>query len=126
MLMQSHHIESEEFRQELEADLIYLATFGLDDPIREHVGESIQLIRYGAVLGENIDRNKGVTNQVNIRMVTGDHLETALYVAKEVGIITEKESKIQGFFMTGDMFREAIGEYNKIWDETEKKYILEF
>lgn len=62
MLMQSHHIESEEFRTELEADLIYLATFGLEDPIREDVNQSIQLIRYGAVLGDKVDKSKGAKN----------------------------------------------------------------
>lgn len=59
-------------------------------------------------------------------MVTGDHLETAINVGVNVGIITEAESKIQGFYMTGEEFREQIGEYSKIWDEVKQKYTLEF
>lgn len=78
------------------------------------------------MLGENVDRSKGVKNQVNIRMITGDHLETAIKVAVDVGIITEAESKVQGFYMTGDEFRDNIGEYSKIWDEETQKYLLEF
>lgn len=59
--------------------MTYLATFGLDDPIRSTVQESIQLIKYGTTIYENIDMNtKGIKNQVNIRMVTGDHIDTAI------------------------------------------------
>lgn len=59
-------------------------------------------------------------------MVTGDHLETAISVAISVGIITPAEANIQGFFMTGDQFRDEIGEYNKIWDDETQKWTLEF
>jgi len=53
-----HDIEDEEFREELESDLVYLATFGIDDPIREEANKSIQLIRFGSVLAENVLRDK--------------------------------------------------------------------
>lgn len=57
-------------------------TFGLDDPIRETVIESIQLIKYGQVLEDYADKaKKNIKNQVNVRMVTGDHIQTALTVA---------------------------------------------
>jgi len=39
--------DSEDFRAELERDLIYLATFGLDDPLHADVVESITYIAYG-------------------------------------------------------------------------------
>lgn len=126
LLTSTHHIESEDFRNEIEADLVYIGTFGLEDPIRPGVENSIQLIRYGAILGERVDRSKGAKNQVNIRMVTGDHVDTALYVAKETGIISEEESNLHGIYLTGDQFREAVGEYTKIWDEQAQKWIVEF
>lgn len=50
-------------------------------------------------------------------MITGDHVDTALYVAKEVGIITPDELNIKGIYMTGDKFREEIGGYKKVWDD---------
>lgn len=59
-------------------------------------------------------------------MITGDHIDTALYVAIEVGIISSDEARLDGIFMTGETFREAIGKYEKIWDEQEKKYIVKF
>lgn len=36
-LIHSVNTESEEFRMELEADLVYLGTFGLDDPLRPEI-----------------------------------------------------------------------------------------
>jgi magnesium-transporting ATPase (P-type) len=41
--------ESAEYREALESDLIYLATFGLDDPLRQDIKESIQMIKYGYI-----------------------------------------------------------------------------
>ena len=113
--------------------MIYLGTFGLEDPIREvedenqiPVKNSIQLIRYGTVLSEKVNRSKGAKNQVNIRMITGDHIETALYVAKQVGIISEEESNLEGIYMTGDQFRESIGGYEKVWDHEQNQYEVIF
>jgi len=40
-LMQTYNPESEEFRNELESDLIYVCTFGLNDPLRDNVEEAI-------------------------------------------------------------------------------------
>lgn len=40
-LMQTYNPESEEFRNELESDLIYVCTFGLNDPLRDNVAEAI-------------------------------------------------------------------------------------
>jgi len=40
-LMQLYSLESEEFRMELESELIYLATFGLDDPLREEIADAV-------------------------------------------------------------------------------------
>jgi|DEB0MinimDraft_12_1074336.scaffolds.fasta_scaffold13203_3 magnesium-transporting ATPase (P-type) len=61
-LMNRCHIESDEFRQELESNLVYLGTFGINDPVRENIEESIQLIRFGSSLAENVDRSKGAKN----------------------------------------------------------------
>lgn len=39
--------ESEEFYENLTAEMTYVATFGLEDPIRPEVEQSVQRIRYG-------------------------------------------------------------------------------
>jgi len=40
-LMSNYKVESPEFREEIENDLIYVATFGLDDPLRDRIEESV-------------------------------------------------------------------------------------
>ena len=86
-LMSVHNVEHDDFRNELEADLIYICTFGLEDPLRPNIDESIQLLRYGSL--EAADGSEG--SQVNIRMTTGDHLESALAIALKTGIIKHEE-----------------------------------
>lgn len=74
--------ESEDFRTELEKDLIYLCTFGLEDPLNEGVQESIDYIAHGHPnMKDKIITNADIKKNVNIRMVSGDHIETAIRVA---------------------------------------------
>lgn len=72
--------ESSDFRDELLIDMIYLCTFGMEDPIRESVADSISLI------ARQRDGTKS-SGGINIRMISGDHLLTCLNVAVKVGII---------------------------------------
>lgn len=53
-------------------------------------------------------------------MVTGDHIETAKYVALYSGIVTDAEVNQPGVCMTGEDFQEQIGGYERIWDRDEK------
>jgi magnesium-transporting ATPase (P-type) len=40
-LMSTKHVEDEEFRIEAESELIYVATFGLEDPIRDDIASTV-------------------------------------------------------------------------------------
>jgi magnesium-transporting ATPase (P-type) len=40
-LMQNYNVESNEFREAIEAEMFYLGTFGLEDPLRQDIKESI-------------------------------------------------------------------------------------
>lgn len=91
--------ESDEFRNALEENLIYLGTFGLDDPISYDVYKPIHLIRFGHN-DDSIESRDN--NQVNVRMVTGDHLETAKFVALKTGIVSLDECNLEGIALTGD------------------------
>lgn len=97
----------------------YLATFALENKVRDNVKESIQMIRFGKLI-ENEEETKGEMNQVNVRLISGDHVDTALYIAKEVGIINEQEMNLEGVYMTGDVFRKSIGEYSITYDHATK------
>ena len=50
---------------------------------------------------------------VNIRMISGDNLDTALYVAKKAGIIQDKDEDYDKVGMLGEEFRKIIGGVNK-------------
>jgi hypothetical protein len=83
--------ESPEFRAAIQKDMGYIATFGLDDPLNDGVEDAIKLIKYGTRVDAEIEKSKGShKNTVNIRMVTGDHLATAVKVAVDCKIIDEK------------------------------------
>ena len=58
-MTQEFDIESKEFRSELEQDLIYIGTFGLEDPLRDNVEDTINQIRYGTRV-TNIEDAGGV------------------------------------------------------------------
>ena len=74
--------ESQEFREELEKELTYAFTVGMEDPIREEVKDAI----------ENFMRPANKRDKVlNIKILTGDHIETAKKVAVDCGLITEEE-----------------------------------
>ena len=98
-MLQSFSQESEEFRNALEENLIYLGTFGLEDPISKDVHKPIHLIRFGH--NDDSIENRD-NNQVNVRMVTGDHLETAKFVALKTGIVNLDECNLEGIALTGD------------------------
>jgi Ca2+-transporting ATPase len=64
--------------------------------------------------------------QVNIRMMTGDHIETAKYVAIQSGLISEEEADEEGVVIDATQFREMLGAYIKIFDPIHKDYRVEF
>jgi magnesium-transporting ATPase (P-type) len=111
-------VESEKFRRQLEVDLIYLCTFGMADPPRPGIAKSIQAIRYGHTgeVSEVDDGKDDGAGRVNVRMVTGDHLETAKAAAVACGICRADEVASPGVAITGEEFRSAVGSYSKIWD----------
>lgn len=41
-----------------------------------------------------------------MRMVTGDHLETAKFVALKTNIVSLDECNLEGIALTGEQFRE--------------------
>ncbi len=67
--------------EEMEKDLILVGMTGMIDPPREEVKSSIELAR-----------NAGITTI----MITGDHKETALAIAKDLGIADNAEQAVSG------------------------------
>jgi magnesium-transporting ATPase (P-type) len=123
-LMQSHDTESNEFRNEIETGLTYLCTFGLEDPVRESIEETCMMIKYGKHFDK--ESEEPVDESVKIKMVTGDHIETAKKVALVCGIITEEEANDHGVVMTGEDFLQAVGPYENVYNEETEQYDIHF
>lgn len=86
--------------EEIEKDLVFVGLTGMIDPIRPEVKEAI-----------------GKCREAGIRavMITGDHIDTAVAIALELGIITDKSQAITGAAMSemsDEEFEEKIGQYS--------------
>lgn len=111
-LMNSKDVESEEFKEELMTDMNYLCSFGLNNDLRMNVDEVVSLIKYGSKKSPD-DAKKGDKNSVNVRMISGDHLETCIHVALAAKLINKSEAQSPKAVMTGEKFREKIGYYTE-------------
>lgn len=85
---------------ELENDLCYIGLSGMIDPIRPEVKAAIAECR-----------------EAGIRpvMITGDHKDTAVAIAKELGIITDASQAITGAELddiSGEDFAERVKDYS--------------
>jgi Ca2+-transporting ATPase len=89
-----HNFASESDRDSLEQQLTLVGVFALEDKLRDMVHRSVTFARRG---------------HINIRLVSGDNLQTAIAAAIQAGIITEEESKHDNACMTGDDFRRQVG-----------------
>lgn len=91
--------ETENDRAQVEKDLNMACIFGLMDPLRPGIIEAVAQCK---------------ASGINIRMCTGDNIDTATAISLECGIITQddidKEDKEDPLLcMTGKVFRERIG-----------------
>jgi len=59
-------------------------------------------------------------------MVTGDHIETAKWVGIQTGIITEEDAELDGVVVTGEDFMNAIGPFERVWNENNEDYDVTF
>jgi hypothetical protein len=61
----------------------------LNDPIRDDILETISQIKHGKSNRDaSLIEESGKAAQVNIKLVTGDHIETAKHVALQSGIVS--------------------------------------
>ena len=71
-----NNFESVEDRECIETNLTMVGIFALMDPLRPGIREAVQ---------------KCHKSGINVRMVTGDFLDTAMAISKEAGIITAED-----------------------------------
>ena len=68
------NFETEESREKIENDLTMVASFGLSDPLREDIVESILALSEG---------------KTNVRIVSGDHKQSVLAVAYKLSFVEQ-------------------------------------
>lgn len=102
------NLESSSLRVSMEEDLTYICTFGLQDDLRSEANEAIMMLKYGS--NTTIVDNQG---EVNVRILTGDHIETAKQVALRSGIIMQEDINQEGIAITGEDFHQTIGNITK-------------
>ncbi len=65
----------------LEKDLIFLGLCGMIDPVRPEVKAAVDACREASI---------------HVVMITGDHIDTAIAIGKELGILTDASQAIRG------------------------------
>ena len=101
MKSSNNQFHAEKDREVLESSLTFLGIFGLQDPLRDEIVSSVK---------------KCHTAGINVRMVTGDNIDTAKAIAIEAGLITAEQANDQYVCMEGKEFRELCGGLVKLND----------
>jgi P-type Ca2+ transporter type 2B len=91
---ENNQFKSEKDREVLESSLTMVGIFGLQDPLRNEIIDSVKRCH---------------TAGINVRMVTGDNLDTAKAIAIEAGIVSASAANEQYVCMEGKEFRELCG-----------------
>lgn len=86
----------------LENDLTFLAVTGIQDPLRDEIVGAVRQCH---------------TSGINVRMVTGDNIETARAISLDAGILKQSDLKEKYACMEGAEFREAVGGMETITDK---------
>ena len=97
----NNNFSSEKDREVLESSLTLIGIFGLQDPLIDEIVDSVKRCHAAGI---------------NVRMVTGDNLDTAKAIAIEAGIVTAEDAEKPYVCMEGREFRELIGGLKKLED----------
>lgn len=107
---ENNGFKSESDREVLEQDLTIVGIYAMQDPLRGEIVESVLKCKKAGI---------------NIRMVTGDNLDTAKAIAIEAGIVTAAEANQQFVCMEGKQFREVCGGLKKLEDPNDANLLRE-
>jgi magnesium-transporting ATPase (P-type) len=88
---ENNNFINEADRGVLEQELTFFIAFGLKDELREGVTEVIGKLNAG---------------NINVRMFSGDNMETAKFAARQAGILLPGDDEIENCCMMGYEFRE--------------------
>lgn len=84
----------------IERDLTFVGLVGMTDPVRDEVFDAV---------------NRCKTADIRPIMITGDHIDTAVAIAMQLGIITSRNEALPGAAldkMTDEQFEQTIANYS--------------
>jgi P-type Ca2+ transporter type 2B len=116
---QNNNFELEKDRQVLESELIAIGLFGIQDPLRNTIVDSVEIVKKAGI---------------QVIMCTGDNLDTATAISKNAHIVNQKQidAKPEWVRMEGKDFRAAVGGLKKLRDpkcketDPKKQKFIEF
>ncbi|MGH6914622.1 MAG: HAD-IC family P-type ATPase, partial [Geminicoccales bacterium] len=91
-----------EHREVIESDLVFAGMVAIRDPLREDVQDAV-----------NECRKAGI----EVKMITGDHVETARAIAYDIGLIDRRDAPIDAegaVILTHDKFEEMHNQYRQL------------
>ena len=106
----NNNFKSENDREVLEKNLTVIGIYALQDPLRDEIVESVHKCKAAGI---------------NIRMVTGDNLDTAKAIAIEAGIVSREDADNKYVCMEGKEFRELCGGLKQLNDPSDPNLVKE-
>ncbi len=110
MKKDNNNFAKEEDREILEAGLTVIAIYALMDPLRDEIVDSVARCHKAGI---------------NVRMVTGDNLDTAKAIAINAGILRAEDAEKEYVCMDGKTFREECGGLKKLEDPNDRGLLKE-
>ena len=110
MKADNNNFQTEKDREVLEQEMTLIGICALQDPLRPRIQESVQICKGAGI---------------NIRMVTGDNIDTAKAIAIEAGLVTREEAEKEYVCMEGKQFREMCGGLKKLEDPSDRNLLRE-
>lgn len=103
MKRNNNDFENDEDRDCLEQELVAIGIFGIQDPLRDTIVESVKKVKSAGI---------------KVIMCTGDNIDTATAISKNAGIVTQQDIDVNPKWtcMVGQDFRDTVGVIKKIPD----------
>lgn len=106
----NNNFDKEADREVIENGLTVIGIYALQDPLRDEIVDSVKRCHAAGI---------------NVRMVTGDNIDTAKAIAINAGILKPEDANKQWACLDGKTFREECGGLKKLEDPNDRGLLKE-
>jgi P-type Ca2+ transporter type 2B len=106
----NNNFKTEQDREILENNLTIIGIYALQDPLRDEIIDSVHKCKLAGI---------------NVRMVTGDNIDTAKAIAIEAGIVSREEADNKYVCMEGKEFRDLCAGLKQLSDPNDPNLVKE-